>query len=577
MMRIQMLKIPLFIAAVLAASAGPAAAQGSSTPAAPDTAGLGASLDEHMRRLVPFGFNGVLLVVRDGRTVVRGGYGLADRESGRAFTPGTPFYIGSLTKQFTAAGILKLEMEGRLRVTDSIGRFFPNVPQDKRGITLHHLMTHTAGFGADPPAGLEAVRDRDAVVRDILDAPLRRAPGEAHAYSNAGYTLLGAVVEQAAGMPYERYLRENLWAPAGMASTGYRPEGKQGVAVGYRGGARWGNPLERHVFPDGPTWSLRGAGGMISTLDDLYAWSRALDGESVLSAEAKRKLWTPHVPDGPDSRSHYGYGWVVTRTSRGTGLVWHNGSNGIYYAELRRYPDENVLVIAASNVAEAMAEHALPGVSRLTFGMPYTPPPAAGPADPARAAAAAGAYRLAGGGTITAAVEGGELRLAADGADAFAAVRGSAPSPETQAVGERTVAVLRAASRGDFAPLHQALGGEMPMDALRRMYEDNMDAEGVGAVRAVEHVGTLARPGGARSIVRLRGERRDLLLALAWRGEGLTGMEPVQDAGPSRFVPADDGGWVSYDLPTGTAVRLRIQDGVMRIETPAGPVRATRA
>lgn len=568
-MRIQMLKFQPLLLSLLAA-ASPAAAQGPSTPPVQ----LGASLDEHMQRLVPFGFNGVLLVVKDGQTVVRGGYGMADLESGRPFTPETPFYIGSLTKQFTAAGILKLEMEGRLRVTDSIGRFLPGVPDDKRGITLHHLLTHSAGLPGDPPAGVDAPRDRDAVVREILDAPLRRAPGAGYAYSNGGYVLLGAVIERAAGVPFEQYLRDRLWTPAGMANTGYRPAGMAAAAVGYTGGTRWGTPMEHHAFPDGPTWSVRGAGGMISTLDDMHAWSRALDGTSVLSAEAKAKLWGAHVPESRGGSSHYGYGWVITRTSRGTSLVWHNGSNGIYYAEMRRYPDENVLVIAASNVAEAMADRALPGVARLTFGLPYTPPPAAGAPDPARAAALAGRYRLSTGGTIAAVAEGGTLRLDAEGADAFAVVRGSAPSPETEAAGARTLAVFSAARGGDFAPLHQALGGEMPMEELRNTYQDNMEAPGVGAILSVEHVGTLARRGGAQSLVRMRGERGDFLLSVSWQGGRITGIQPVQDAGGKTFVPAPDGSWVSYDLASESTIRLRPAGGAIEVETPAGPVRA---
>ncbi len=570
MLKNQLLLVPC----LLLVSAAGAAAQG---PSVPDTAGVGAALDEHMRRLVPFGFNGVLLVVKDGRTLVRGGYGKADLETGRPFTPETPFYIGSLTKQFTAAGILKLEMEGRLRVTDSIGRFLPVVPQDKRGITLHQLLTHSAGLPGDPPGGVDGERDREAAVREILEAPLRRAPGTGYAYSNGGYVLLAAVIETAAGVPYEQYLREKLWEPAGMMHTGYRPRGMEAVAVGYRGGTRWGTPMERHIFPDGPTWSVRGAGAMLSTLDDLHAWSRALDGESVLSAEARAKLWAPHVAENSRGTSHYGYGWVIGRTSRGTPLVWHNGSNGVYYAELRRYTDEGVLVIAASNVAEAMVEVPLNAVARHIFGVPVTTPPLALPADPARASAAAGRYRLPTGGTITAAAEAGSLRLTTEGADAFAAVRGSQVSAEAQQAGVRTVAALDAANRDDFALLHQALGGEMPVEALSAMYKDNMEAPGLGAPRSVELVGTLPAGSRATVIVRARMERGDVLLRLDWEGERLVGMDMMQDPRSIAFLPAPDGSWVSYDMASGATVRLRITGGIMEIETTAGPVRATRS
>lgn len=575
-MRPQVLKIQQMAAAFLLAAAAPAAAQPASTTGGPSGADAGAAMDEHMRRLVPFGFNGVLLVVKDGRTLVRGGYGTADLESGRAFTPATPFYIGSLTKQFTAAGILRLEMEGRLRVTDSIGRFIPGVPRDKRGITLHHLLTNTAGLASDPPAGVDAERSREAVVREILDAPLQRPVGAGYAYSNAGFVLLAFIIETAAGMPYERYLRERLWAPAGMTHTGYRPAGMENVAVGYTGGTRWGTPMERHPFADGPTWSVRGAGAMISTLDDMQAWVRALESRSVLSEEALRKLWAPQVPQGAGGQSHYGYGWVVTRTSRNTGLVWHNGSNGVYYAELRRYPDEDVLMIIASNVAEASAESALSGVVRLTFGLPYTPPPLASRAEPAQLRAAAGVYRLPTGGTITAAANHGGLALTAQGPDAFAALRGSAVTPQAEQAGARSVAVLQAAVGSDFAPLHQALGGEMPVEEVGRMFRANMETRGLGAVRAAELVGTVAGEGSATTLLRMRMERGDAMLRLVWRGDRVVEIDGAQAPGPAVFLPTPDGGWVTYDLDSNAAVRMRITGDGMEFETPAGPVRAAR-
>lgn len=587
-MRIQVLKNQLSTAAMLAlaAFAAPAAAQRPpATPATPAAAApasnaeLAASLDEHMRRLVPFGFNGSLLVERNGEIVLRQGYGRADMENGVAWTAETPFYIGSLTKQFTAAGILKLEMEGRLRVTDSIGRFFPDAPADKRGITLHQLLTHSSGL-RDTPGGLDSLRTREQVSRDILADRLRTPPGALYAYSNAGYTLLGSIVEIASGMPYEQYLREKLWRPVGMTHTGYQPPSVRAeqVAVGYQEGARWGNPLERQRMPDGPTWSLRGAGGMISTPADMLAWSHALDGESVLSAEAKQKMWAPHVAEDTQGRSHYGYGWVTTRTTRGTTLVWHNGSNGIYYAELRRYVDEGVTILIASNVAEAMAELALPGVTRLIFNRPaYVAPPAAGPADPARAAAAAGTYRLPAGGTITVEAADGHLRLVPAGADAFTLVRGTMPDARLEAVGRRSVALMDGAIRGDYAPLHEAMGREVPLERLRGMHEDFVGTLELGTPREVQLVGSVARGDLVSSIVRYVFDRGTAMVEVQWQGDEIAGLGPTTARSDAFFVPATDGGWVSYDLATGEAVRMRVEGGALVVDTPGGAVTATRA
>jgi CubicO group peptidase (beta-lactamase class C family) len=173
-----------------------------------------------------------VLVARDGEVLLHRGYGMADAEAGVPNGPETVYDIGSITKPVTALAILALEEEGRLRTTDPITRFFPEVPEDKRGITLHHLLTHSAGLIGDLGGDYEAM-PRDTLVRRALASGLRWAPGTRYAYSNLGYSLLGAVVEIASGEPYEQYLRDRILLPAGMERTGYvLPSGARiGVTV----------------------------------------------------------------------------------------------------------------------------------------------------------------------------------------------------------------------------------------------------------------------------------------------------------------------------------------------------------
>ena len=215
--------------------------------------------------------------------LLRKGYGMADRENGVAYDAETVFDVGSITKQFTAAAILKLEMQGKLHVEDAIGKYLASVPEDKRGITLHHLLTHTAGLESDFAGDYDPV-SRDEYVKRILASKLRSKPGEVYFYANSGYSLLGAIVEIASGMPYEKYLRENLFLPAGMKDTGYKlpnwPPTR--VAVGYHDGKRWGRLTEKPWAGDGPYWALRANGGIHSTLDDLLRWHAALTGTRPL-------------------------------------------------------------------------------------------------------------------------------------------------------------------------------------------------------------------------------------------------------------------------------------------------------
>jgi CubicO group peptidase (beta-lactamase class C family) len=184
-------------------------------------------IDEYLSRSAALGFSGAILIAQNGKIVLNKGYGYADRKRRIPFTPSTVYNLESTTKQFVAAGILKLEEQGKLKTTDLLTKYFDNVPEDKKEITLHHLLTHTAGLNGMSGDDFEVI-ERNAAVRRILDSKLRWAPGTKWAYSNPGYTLLAVVIEKVSGEPHEKFLREQLWIPAGMIDTGYMiPEQKR--------------------------------------------------------------------------------------------------------------------------------------------------------------------------------------------------------------------------------------------------------------------------------------------------------------------------------------------------------------
>ncbi|MBM3289215.1 MAG: beta-lactamase family protein [Candidatus Hydrogenedentes bacterium] len=314
---------------------------------------LGARLNAYMEAAEKDGYSGSILVERGKQVVIAAGYGWADREKQRRFTQDTIFDIGSITKQFTAAAIMKLKEAGKLDVHDPMGKYIPGVPADKQSITLHHLLTHTSGmkdiFGGDFDRS-----SREQFLGRALSSELRRPPGTRYAYSNAGYSLLGVVIEEVSGQSYEQFLRETLFKPGGMDHTGYvLPQwDRDSVVHLYQKGKDWGSPLEKPWLPDGPGWNLRCNGGILSTLEDMRKWHHALLRDTVLARESKDAMFTPYVPESERGQSHYGYGWSIRTTTRGTHLITHNGGNGVFETDVRRYVDENTLVIMTASVAE---------------------------------------------------------------------------------------------------------------------------------------------------------------------------------------------------------------------------------
>jgi CubicO group peptidase (beta-lactamase class C family) len=334
------------------------------------------NLNEYMDRIATLGFSGVLLVAMDDEIIFSRGYGMADRSRNIPFTTETVTTTGSITKQFTGAAILILEMMGKLSVQDPITKYLVNVPSDKKDISLHHLLTHTAGLR--PALGYDfAEISREEYIELAMSTPLNRASGELYEYSNVGFRLLAAIVEQVSGQSYDAFVHEHLFKPAGMTKTGYAvPNWHRGeMAHGYRGDRDWGTFLDHPRAEDGPYWHLRGNGGILTTVGDMFRWHKALEGDAILSEEAKKKYYYPHVPEGPRASSHYGYGWSIVTTPRGTKLITHNGGNPYFAADFLRYVDEDVVIFIASNTAEQRATRHSRQIARIVFGYEYTLPP----------------------------------------------------------------------------------------------------------------------------------------------------------------------------------------------------------
>jgi CubicO group peptidase (beta-lactamase class C family) len=563
---------------------GRASAQLSAPPAPPTDAQLAARVDEYMGRLEATGYAGGVLVARNGTTVFARSYGMANRAAGIKADVATVYNLGSITKQFTAAAILRLEEAGRLRTSDTVGRFFPNAPADKRGITLHQLLTHTAGFASDySPTDYEPTT-RDEYVRRMFAATLRSTPGNSFSYANSGYSLLAAIVEIVTGTDYEVALRDLVLRPAGMLETGYKAPAwdAKRIAHGYQDGRDWGTIVDKIAMPGAPYWSLRGNGGLHTTLGDVAKWDAALNDARIFTDSTRKKFRTGYVNEGPAGQSQYAYGWAVMKTSRGTRLVTHNGGNGVYVAELLRFVDDRVTIFMTSTVSQNTASSAVRVVSAIVFGQPYDLPPLRSATAGAGAVAAVGTYMLADGSRLVIRVRDAQMVVEAVGQQAYQLVAtGDTISPPNASVlNARSRAIVEALLAGNIGPLFASMGPGGPDSTAMAQQETQMLAgrrERFGAFRSIEVLGTTAGPeGGLQTTVRLNFERGGATNLYTWNRASRIMDLGARPYAPVELLPTAEGELRTFDARTGKRGRFVMRDAGLTAVTPTGSIVLTK-
>ncbi|WP_152538570.1 serine hydrolase domain-containing protein [Aquimarina macrocephali] len=329
-------------------------------------------LSDYLNELEKSGFSGSVLVAQKGKILLEKGYGYSNRENKIKSTSETVFDIGSITKQFTGAAILRLEMQGKLSVEDKLSKYISNIPVDKKDITLHQLLTHSSGFQSGIGDDYERISTQE-FIEEAFKRKLLFEPGTKFTYSNVGYSFLGIIIEKVSGMSYEEYLMKHLWKPSGMDQTGYKKPSFKDIAVGYRKNKHWGKPTDKKWDVDGPYWHLKANGGVLSTTQDMYKWHRALLGDKILNATAKSKYYSKHIEEGEGAGSYYGYGWAIFPTPRNTELIAHNGGNGIFFADMWRYLDEDITIIMMTNAVQRKFENIASQVAGILLKPDFNP------------------------------------------------------------------------------------------------------------------------------------------------------------------------------------------------------------
>ena len=511
-----------------------------------------------------------VLVKWKGEVVLRKGYGMAQMDLGIPVAPEQVFEIGSVTKQFTAALVLRLAQDGKLALSDPITKFFPQMSFGGAAITLEQLLSHTAGVPnyTDMPEWIPRWRE-DMSVETLFalfrDKPLDFPPGTLWSYSNSGYILLGAVIEQVTGKSYEAVVESELFARLGMKDSryGHQEEIVRGRVAGYvKGPEGWANA---------PYLSLTqpyAAGSLMSTVDDLARWSDALEAGKVVSPASRDRMFTSAILRGGDQdgiATRYGLGNAMTDVA---GRPAHEHGGGIhgFTCDLLRVPGDDLLVIILSNNPMQDVHDLAHDVAEAVLGEAPKSAPKDGPKlSAAELDAYTGVYLAPersgvrrvisrDGETLRLQRTGGDLHaLVAVGPDAFATGDGT-PVRFERGAGGRVTAVL--VDQG-FGPVFRSLRTDEPVPPPLK--EVAVDPSAFDAL-----VGVYALAPGFDIAVTREGDR---LFAQA------TGQEKLElfPESPVRYFFKLVDAQIDFLLDGGRAASLVLHQGGQNLPAPRKP------
>ncbi|HEX4158773.1 MAG TPA: serine hydrolase domain-containing protein [Rhizomicrobium sp.] len=545
-------------------------------------------VDAYLQRLAGFGYSGAVLIALNGKIILEKGYGLADRSAKTPITPKTLFDIGSLSKNFTAAAILRLEADGKLSVSDNISKYLPRVPPDKREITIHQLLTQTSGISG-PDHGYEAI-DKESALRELLATPLDYPPGTKWAYSNAGYVLLAAIVEAAAHMSFQDYLRERIFKPAGLNSTGFwgaqlPPHASGALAKGYD---ERGATIDLEKLSPG-TWNDMGSGMIVSTVEDLYRWQQSLEHCSVVPCAELKKMFTSYHPMPPSDdyyNESYGYGiWVQTLQNRDL-RYQHGGDFLAFGAQLNWMPNRKLVIISLCNTRKDLypvhrrADRAIADIMR---GSPVSEPPGYVHLSQPQLRRFIGTYALANGELLQIHWRDDHLVIGADGQDATLLLDGHSDAREDLANNNRTAETLvRSLFAGNDSLLNSAGWGDQ--ESRNTVHSELQElGKGMGPYQTAKAIGTYV--GGMFgkwdvSLVRVKFANGERVYKLEWDGTKLvsTGTQAPDVAADTVIEPESETKLVGWNIVTLETFDLTFDPKyrTLSVRSDVGTVKATR-
>ena len=310
-------------------------------------------------------------IARGGEMIHAEGYGRADIEHDIAADAETIFRIGSITKQFTAAAIMRLVEQGKLSLEDDITRYLPDFPTRGHTVTIRHLLTHTSGIKSYTAVddfwrtGAALELSVDEVLAYVPDMGFNFVPGQQFKYSNTGYYILGSIIEKASGVPYCQFLQDGFFTPLSLSGT--RCDSNADI-IPHR--------AQGYGFEDGKLVNDRlldmrntgGAGMLVATARDLVEWKMALIGGDVVSSESLEQMITPTILPGGESTG-YGFG-LNPGAFRGHRAIMHGGGVFGFSALLVYFPDDDLYIAVLANVfGDRPAQSLARDIATAAFGL----------------------------------------------------------------------------------------------------------------------------------------------------------------------------------------------------------------
>jgi CubicO group peptidase (beta-lactamase class C family) len=562
----------------------PLASQEAAAPATVDGP-IAQAIDDYLTRCVPFGFSGSVLVVKKASLILSKGYGIADRVTGTACTPETIYDLGQMAQPLTACAVLRLEQQKKLETSDTLDVFFPGVPGEKKKITLHHLLTHTSGFPRTTPGPAAKLATREELIQTMERVPLRDPPGTQANASDASYAVLAAVIETVTKRPFEEALQELVLQPAGLTSTGFRQGTDLDAARVARAHMSSDEPLPEGSkatrFPDEPgaeerelategwySWGLRGAGGILGTVPDLWRFEQALRGDELLTKESKKKLFTPEL-------AVFAYGWQVQKGKQAS-IECRGGTASGFGSRCARFPGDDSYLVLLANQAAAL-EVVEQDVRTLLFGGKVALPPLTRSLTGEALAGLAGEYEAATAARWRVSTSGDALALEALTPPALELQAGKL-SGDQKLIVKQSAKIVAELATGDFGTVH---GLDRDSDRFRGVEGWWRDLVGRnGSLRSSTLLGLIQDASELNhAVARLEFERGEEILDLTWGDEYLLGLGTGPPfASRLRLVPDGEASFVGYDLrrrKTMGAARFT-GGGTLELDLPGGKVVAKR-